>query len=550
MQLRPYQQAAVNAVYDHLRMRDDNPVCVIPTAGGKTPVIASICRDAVQLWNGRVLILAHVRELLDQAADKLRAVCPDLSVGVYSAGLGSRETTGDVIIAGIQSVHERAAELGRFDLVLIDECHAVPKDGSGTYRRFLAAAQAINPELRVIGFTATPYRLDSGPICSDDGPLHKIAYQVGVMELIRDGYLCRPFAKAGKQKADTSQLTIRGGEFIAHEAESLMNTDSLVASACDEIIAATHDRRSCIIFASGVAHATSISIAMATRGVRCEMVTGSTRSEERDRILSEFREGGLKYIVNVGVLTTGFDAPAIDCVVLLRPTMSPGLYYQMIGRGFRLHPDKHDCLILDFAGNVVRHGPVDCIAPPSPRRDDRPKAKECPKCQAAIGSRYQICPGCGYEFPVTHQYQGPQHSGTPTSAAVLSDDITDQTHEVLDVHYRVHEKRDADDDAPKSVCVEYQLGLNFSHREYVCVEHTGYARTKAIWWWRQRSNEPVPDTAEEAVNLAARGCLAFPEFITLRSIAGEKFDRIVDIQLGEKPAVCLANQYDDDEVPF
>jgi DNA repair protein RadD len=551
MQLRPYQRAAVNAVYLHLRRFDTNPVVVIPTAGGKTPTIATICDDAVNLWQGRVLILAHVKELLQQAAEKLTAVCPSVEFGVFSAGLGKRQTAGDVIIAGIQSVHHRAEELGHFDLVLVDECHLVPKDGTGMYRRFLDDAKQINPNLRVIGFTATPYRLDSGSICDEAGPLHEIAYEIGVMDLIRDGYLCRPTAKAAKQKVDTSSLKIRGGEFVAGDTEALMNTEPMVESACDEIIAATVGRNSCLIFAAGVDHAHAIARSLKQRGQNCRVVTGTTRQDDRDQTLDDFQNQRCKYLVNVGVLTTGFDAPAIDCVVLLRPTMSPGLYYQMIGRGFRLHPGKQDCLILDFAGNVVRHGPVDCIAPPTPQRDDRSKAKECPNCDSIVAVAKRECPSCKHEFPVMADPRIISHAGRPASAAVLSDDVTDQTHEVQDVFYSVHTKRDAEEDDPKSMCVEYVMGINFHHREYVCFEHTGFARTKAVWWWRERSNEPVPDTAADAVSLATRGALSFPEEITIRSIAGEKFDRIIDAKLTDKPDTCLAGtDDDDDEVPF
>ena len=143
--LRPYQEAAKAAVYEHLRTRDDNPCVVIPTAGGKTPIMASICKDAVGPWNGRVLILAHVKELLEQATEKLNVICPEVKFGVYSAGLKRRDTEHSVIIAGIQSVYKRACELDAFDLIIIDEAHMIPPDGEGMYQQFLADAKVINP---------------------------------------------------------------------------------------------------------------------------------------------------------------------------------------------------------------------------------------------------------------------------------------------------------------------------------------------------------------------------------------------------------------------
>jgi DNA repair protein RadD len=188
LELRPYQETVKTAVYDYLRTRDGNPCAVIPTAGGKTPVMASICRDAVLQWNGRVLILAHVKELLEQTADKLRAVCPEVDFGIYSAGLKRRDTNNPVIVAGIQSVYRRACELDAFDLVLVDEAHLIPLDGDGMYRQFLGDAKIVNPHIRIVGFTATPFRLNCGPICTPDGILNHVCYEVGVRELIRDGF--------------------------------------------------------------------------------------------------------------------------------------------------------------------------------------------------------------------------------------------------------------------------------------------------------------------------------------------------------------------------
>ena len=236
MELRPYQLEAVDAVYRYLRAHDDNPCVVIPTAGGKTPILATICKDSVTKWQGRVLVLAHVKELLEQAADKLRAICPEVEFGVYSAGLKRRDTEHPVIVAGIQSVYKRACELEPFDLIIVDESHLIPPQGEGMYRQFLAEAKVVNPRVRTIGLTATPFRLKSGMICGPENILNAICYEIGVRELIRDGYLCPLVTKAGVRKADTSRLHVRAGEFVADEMESLMDSDELVEAACQEIL--------------------------------------------------------------------------------------------------------------------------------------------------------------------------------------------------------------------------------------------------------------------------------------------------------------------------
>lgn len=550
--LRLYQEAAKAAVYDHLRTRGDNPCVVIPTAGGKTPLLASICKDAVGLWNGRVLVLAHVKELLEQAADKLRAICPEVDFGVYSAGLKRRDTEHAVIVAGIQSVYRRACELDAFDLIMVDEAHLIPPEGEGMYRTFLAEARVVNPEVRVIGLTATPFRLKSGMICGPDNILNHVCYEVGVRELIRDGYLCPLVTKAGRQKADTSGLHVRGGEFVAGEVEDLMDQDRLVTAACGEIVALAHDRRSCLIFASGVKHGQHVARVLGEMsGHECGFVCGETPIAQRDELLGRFREGALRYLANVNVLTTGFDAPNIDCVALLRPTMSPGLYYQCVGRGFRLHPGKTNCLVLDFGGNVLRHGPVDQIrvVERNGNGNGQAPAKECPQCQSVIAAGYAVCPDCGYVFPPPERQK---HDAAASEAGILSGQVTDTEYEVRDVTYSVHTKRGAPPDAPKTLRVEYQLGLNHWQSEFICFEHSGYARQKAVQWWRQRSPDPVPDTAERAVEIAEGGGVALAEKITVRSIAGEKYDRVVGYKLGPMPEAVPAElmEFYEEETPF
>lgn len=560
-QLRPYQRAAVEAVYEHLRTRDDNPAVVLPTAAGKSWVIAQLVQDAVLRWGGRVLVLAHVKELLEQNAEKIRWLCPEVSIGIYSAGLNRREIDKPAIIAGIQSVYKRACDLGAFDLVIVDEVHMIPLDGEGMYRTFLAEAKVINPRLRVIGLTATPFRLASGPICTPEGILNHICYEVGVRELIRDGYLCPLVTKAGINKADFGRLHVRGGEFVADEVEDLMDDDRLVAAACAEIVAYTHDRRSVLVFAAGVRHGRHVARVLAEMSAReVGFLDGQTPTGERAELIARFRGESrdllgqkvpLKYLVNVNVLTTGFDAPNIDCVAILRPTMSPGLYYQMVGRGFRLHPGKQNCLVLDFGGNALRHGPVDQLKMPDApgRGTGEAPAKECPECLSVIAAGYARCPECGYEFPPPERQK---HDARASTAGVLSGQSTDTEYEVRDIRYSVHVKHGASADAPKTMRVDYFIGQFTSVSEWVCFEHDGYARWKAEQWWNRRSPDPVPDTAGRAVEIAEAGGVAWTEKIVVRSTAGEKYDRIVGYTLAPKPEPVLIEAGVDElgDVPF
>jgi len=567
--LRPYQGEAVAAVYQHLRQRGDNPCVVIPTAGGKTPVMSTICCDAVEKWGGRVLVLAHVKELLQQTAKTLRQVAPNLDVGIYSAGLNSRDTDHAIIVAGIQSVYRRAGELDAFDLVMVDEAHLIPPSGEGMYQQFLAEAKVVNPNVRFIGLTATPYRMSSGIICGPEGEklLNHVCYEVGVKELIAQGYLCPLRSRAGKVKANLDNLHIRGGEFIASEVEATMDCYTLVNSACDEIVELTRSRRSVLIFTSGVKHGRHVASSIErVSGEACGFVCGDTPGLERKSILQRFKTGELKYLANVNVLTTGFDAPNIDCVAMLRPTNSPGLYYQMVGRGFRLHADKADCLVLDFGGNILRHGPVDDLQIKTPGQGSgEAPAKECPKCQALIHAAYATCPECDYEFPPPKQET---HQANASNAGILSGQVTDSQYDITDTAYYIHTKRGADESAPKTMRIDYQVGWNDWQSEWVCPEHTGYARSKFEAWWRARCRESFPGTAQAAVAMAEAGCLAQTKAITVRSVAGGRsekkpFDRIVGYELGEIPPrqdgsdecdgddlACPNWPPDDDEIPF
>ena len=549
---RPYQSEAVEAVYEHLRTKDNNPCVVLPTGTGKSLVLAQIAKDAVEKWNGRVLILAHVKELLEQNADKIRKLCPELKIGIYSAGLRSRDTKEQVIVAGIQSVYTKACELDAFDLVVVDEAHAISSEGDGMYRTFLADMKVINPHVRVIGLTATPFRLKGGLICKPENILNEICYEAGLKEMIQQGYLSPLISRAGRAEANLANLHIRGGEFISDEVAAAMDNEALVTSACREIVDLTRDRKSVLIFTASVDHCKHVAEKIqAYSGKECAIVTGETSSAERADIIARFKgekvpadlfgtpNPPLKFLANVNVLTTGFDAVNTDCVVLLRPTNLAGLLIQMVGRGTRLSPEtaKENCLVLDFGGNIMRHGPVDMISVTdrTPGNGEAP-AKKCPSCLALIHAAYQKCPECGHVFPPPQKSKITEHASRD---GIISGETFYDDYKVQDVLYSIHEKRFADPDAPRTMRIDYQIGINEFKSEWVCPEHTGYARDKFEKWWSKRAalGCPMPRSAREAVSLANEGLLAAPESITVKTVAGERFERITGWRLKERPVM-------------
>ena len=576
--LRPYQSDAVEALYQHLREKDTNPCVVIPTAGGKSLCIAQVAKDAVTKWNGRVMILAHVKELVEQNAAKLKSICPELPVGVYSAGLDSRDTQQSVVVAGVQSVFNKIDYFRPFDLVMIDEVHMVPPDGEGRYRTFLEAAKRVNPRVRLIGWTATPYRTQGGLICKPENLLNEVCYEIGVKELINRGYISNITAKAGRVKANTDGLHIRAGEFIPEDVEKLMGEERLVMSACQEIVELTRDRKACLIFCTSIAHCKKVAAQIAKlSGEECAIVTGDTPDLERAETIRRLRgesistdlfgtmAGPLKYCCNVSVLTTGTDIPRLDTIALLRPTNSPGLLVQMVGRGFRLSPEtgKTECLVLDYGRNIERHGPIDMIkVREHGQGGGGPLAKECPECRTIVNLSVMLCPTCGHQWP-RKEPERQSHEATAAKAAILSGEVTVEKFSVMHTDYQVWEKRGAPPGSPKTVRVTYDVDYLTHYSEWLCPEHTGYARRKFEKWWREHAQPgcPMPRTAEEVCEHEFAGMLREVKGITVRFVSGQKYPEITGCELGDFPTVGNGERgmgngeeesYEDwdDDIPF
>jgi DNA repair protein RadD len=426
---------------------------------------------------------------------------PLASIGVYSAGLKRRDTDSQVIVAGIQSISRHAYDLGAVDLILIDEAHLVPHSDDGMYRKFVQACRLQNPAVRFIGLTATPYRLGSGLLHRGKNPLFtEIAYDAPVRDLINAGYLCRLISKATLTRLNTAGVATRGGEFVPGQLEAAVDVADTTAAVVREVQTCAEPRRKVLVFCAGITHAEHVADAFTEAGWQAAAVHGELGALDRADRLEQFKAGMLRVLTSVDVLTTGYDEPSIDCIVMLRPTKSTGLYVQMVGRGFRLHPSKQDTLVLDFAGNVARHGPVDAIevkeAAPS---EGTAPTKECPGCREIILAALRVCPQCGHEFP---KPELPPILPTASLAPVLSDEALPTTWEdVTDVQYCYHEPK-----APKTtptLRVDYYAGHRRIASEWICLEHQGFARVKAERWWSARHPEAAPATITDALDLVA-----------------------------------------------
>lgn len=514
--LRPYQRDAVDAVFDFWANGGENPLVEAATGVGKSVMLATLIRELLERYpEMRILVVVHVRELVEQDAKALLRLWPAAPVGINSAGLGRRDWRSRILFCSIQSVYRAAAQLGPRDLVLIDEAHLVPRAGDGMYRRLLDDLRATTPDLRVAGFTATPYRLDSGRLDEgDDRVFSEIVFSYGIGQGIEDGFLSPLVSKATATTLDVSGVARRGGEFVAGSLEAAVDREDVTDAAVAELVTLGADRKSWLLFASGVAHAMHLRDAVRRRGIRAEMISGETPAGERDRLVREFREGRLRCLTNCAVLTTGFDAPGVDLVAMLRPTLSVGLYVQIVGRGTRLAPGKTDCLILDYAGNVRRHGPVDAIVVAGKAKGGRAaaaeveqvRAKECPACQSLNALNARTCVTCGHEWT---RDEAPKHEAQADAESLILSSQAPPWRRVTGWDFKRHTKPGS----PDSLCVSFHCGVS-THRLWVCLEHTGGVRGRAERWWSDRGGGWAPQTVAEALDRTDE--LAMPAEIRVR----------------------------------
>src|SRR6056297_2564122 len=498
MDLRPYQQQAIDAIWSAIREGVNNPLAVLPTGAGKSPVVGRLCVDAVHRWKGKALVLVHTKELIQQLESTIKRMWPTPypPVGIMSAGLGKVEVE-DVTVAGIQTAFRRGLMIGRRDIVIIDECQMLPPDGDGMYRTLINDLRTVNPKCKIIGLTATPYRTTTGRIDGEDGLFDQTVIDVPIPDLIEQGYLSPITGKNGGNP-DLSEVHKRGGEFIQQELESAMADSAKVAAACDEIARYYPGRRGCLVFCCGTQHCQMVASALQERNIECMVVTADTPDIERNKAIELFKAGTLKCLVNTNILSIGFDAPHVDLIVMLRPTESPGLYYQQAGRGFRTCEGKDSCTILDMAGNMERHGPITTLnqrvsdnAERKGKGTGEAPAKTCENCREIVHCAVMICPSCGHKFP---EKEIAKHGTMAADGDPLHGMA--EWHEVGDCQYSPWPGKNG---KPDTLRVDY-YEANMLHKritsEWVCVQHPhgSYAHTKAMQWLMQRLNYPIANS--------------------------------------------------------
>jgi DNA repair protein RadD len=583
---RDYQTEAVRSLWDYFTHSSGNPIIAMPTGTGKSVVIARFLQSVYSAYpHQTVQLLTHVKELIAQNYSKLMDAWPFAPAGIYSAGLGKKEHGRPIIFAGIASVAKKWALFGHVDLVLIDEVHLVSPHDETMYQTYLKGLRSINPHLKVIGLTATPWRLGHGKLTEphvkkngDEEPsiFTDICFDVTGVEafnrFIAEGYLVPLIPKRTRTELKLDGVHMRGGEFIESELQTAVDKNDVTEAAIRETMELGFDRQKWLIFASGTDHADHIADMLNAFGIP----TGCVHSKRggRDDTIADFRAGRIRAIVNNNMLTTGFDDTGIDLIVVLRPTASAVLWVQMLGRGTRPHyapgfdlntlegrlgaiaaSSKHNCLVLDYAANTKRLGPIN--DPVVPRRKGQgggeAPVKCCETCMTWNHASVRFCIACGAEFKFEVKLKM-----SASSNELLKDDIP--ITDVFKVDHITFAKHISKVGLP-TMKVSYYSGLKAFY-EFVCIEHTNFAGRKAREWWRARTAEPFPASTEEAINRAAQLPPAthlrvwvnkkYPEIMATcfdgtafgKEVASERAGPSIDVQ--SRPA---ASQFDDD-IPF
>jgi DNA repair protein RadD len=557
---RHYQDEIVEAVFDYLFNKTGNPVVAAPGGVGKSHSMNRIIRQAVEEYPGtRVMSLVHDGKVINQNCNAMLKFWPEAPVGVYSSGLKCRDTQDTIIYAGIQSVAKRAAEFGRINLVIIDECDMVSPKQETMYQRFISDLQLVNPELRVIGFTATPYRLGTGcltnldlwdEVCIDLTKTDRFNW------FIDNGFLSPLISKRTAKEIDITDIVMRGGEFEEKSMQAAADTDELNEAVVEECIRYGHDRKHWLIFSSGVEHGQKLAKLFNSRGVPSIMLSGKDPIAYREKHEELFRKGKYRALINCGLYGRGWDFPALDMLAWARATQSVALWVQGCVRLTRRAKGKKNGLVLDFAGNTRRLGPVNNpIIPHARRKGDAEKGeapvKDCPECHSYVPIQVRRCPDCGYEFPPPKTIKKTADVADILERSKAATRTQIEEFHVVGVRYEAKESKKGN----RYLRVSYMIGVGTFH-EYVFFESDNQFLQRKVkaWWAHRKGGSPLPETCDEAAE-RANDELLVPSII--RVDVAQKHPEVVgcDIEDTDKPSSQRSDtvhreNYDDDDIPF
>lgn len=526
---REYQANCVSSWLDAFESPECSPLVAVPTGAGKTVIM---CEFIVQ-WleshpDHNVLVLSHTQEILRQNHAALLEYFPAFGVGIYSAGLESKRVR-KITVGGIQSVYKYPEKFKNTDICIVDEAHAINHEDRGMYRKFFNKVSCL-----VGGMSATVFRMGHGYIHKGDDTLfNHLAYDLTSIKhfnkLVEDGYLTKLLSKATDFELDSSKVKKAAGDYNLKDLSKTHDRHAITKAAIQETLAIGERYKKWLVFAIDIAHADNICAELRANGIDADVM--HTRMEQdRIAVVDRFKYQGTRALVSVGMVTTGFDAPNVDLLVVLRPTLSTVLHVQMVGRGLRTAPGKSHCLVLDFAGNTALLGPIN--DPIIPQRSVRKGSgvtaegfkptKNCPKCKCINHARAYKCDNCKYIFPVKSPRLKVNPDGTPVVAEKAGEGK--DWLPVLHVHYAIHNKSGK----PPSLKVTYICGVR-TISEWVCLNHTGFAKAKADKWLSRR--EPTCNIFTTEMAYHRRHKIAKPLRIKVQE---GRYTNVVDYDFGKE----------------
>lgn len=535
---RHYQESGIVATIDYLDNQTGDGLLGYPTGTGKSLIIAEVCRRVCEKYSAvRILMVTHDKKLVRDNFEELLNQWPTAPAGINSAGLKKRHIR-QITFAGIGSIITQAHLLGHVNLVIVDEAHRISPREKTSYVKLFNVLRARNPNLRVVGLTATMYRTGQGMLNEGEDRLFADIIEDWTStdkfnQLLAEGFITRLVPKKNNIELDVSGVGTQNGEFKLAELQLAVDREEITYGACLEAREAASDRKHWLVFCSGIEHAVHVTETLNRLGVTAVCSHSKMTEQDQNEAERAFKAGEFQALVNNSQFTTGFNYPEIDCIVVLRPTKSTSLWVQILGRGTRpvwptrpgasgcnwrqwerAYADKFnldnvedrlacielgpkpDCLVLDFAMNRRRLGPIN--APLVPRAKGKGKGeapfKICPECETANHAAARVCAQCGEEFKLTVKF-GQVAAG---DSLIIGDAPQVDVFPVKMVVYSKHTPRD---DRPPSLLVTYTCGLR-SFTEWVCIEHEGFAGKKARDWWRDRDQVfeqyGLPTTVDEA----------------------------------------------------
>lgn len=548
MIIEPYdfQKAAIESIFTYFtKNKTGNPLIAMPTGTGKSVVIAAFLYEVMSKYPGqRIMVLTHRKELIEQDYLELMGMWPTAPAGIYSAGLNRKDIHHPIVFCGIGSVYKKAPAFGKIDLVLIDEAHLVSPRQETMYQAFLTDLTKANSYLRVIGLSATYWRLGHG-LLTENHIFTDICFNMTDIKsfnwLLDQGYLSPLIPLRTNLQIDISGVGIQAGEYKLKELQDAVDKEEITYRALEEIVETHEDRKHWLLFTTGIEHTEHVAgMLNDVFSIPTVAIHSKLSNEERDTRIRDYKAGKYVCAVNNNVLTTGFNFKPIDLIGVLRHTQSSALWVQILGRGTRTAEGKRNCLVYDFADNTGRLGPInDPVIPPAPgskKKTGTAPVKVCPNCNTYNHSSVRACIVCNYEFP---QNVGFTDRASTKELIKRTEDAPEIMEFVVKhITYNIHHKLDRSD----SLKVTYYCGIGVAiFTEYMGFGATGFVLRKAQRWWLARvknstveqptgSGYPYPVTAQEA--LTNIKLTAEPQMIKVW--VNKKYPEIVSYKFNEE----------------